>query len=117
MGQFLIIIYNLKIPQEKKLKNILNNIANNDSSHLLTLENCASMINVSPRTLQRIIKQELGGSFILWRSQILFMKSLELLHKHKSTSIVSYLLGYNSESAFISMFKKFSHGNTPSDFY
>lgn len=109
--------YNLKIPQDEKLKNVFNSIANNESVSLPNLENCASVINVSSRTLQRIIKQELGVSFILWRSQILFMKSLALIHKHKSTSVVSYMLGFNSESAFISMFKKFSHGKTPSSFY
>jgi AraC-like DNA-binding protein len=109
--------FNLKIPQNEGLRQIFNHVANNESANLPNLESCASAINVSPRSLQRIIKQELGISFILWRGQILFMKSLELIHKHKSTSIVSYMLGYNSESAFISMFKKFSHGKTPSDFY
>ncbi|MBP9741785.1 MAG: helix-turn-helix domain-containing protein [Burkholderiales bacterium] len=109
--------YKFKMPQNELLIKIFNYILTNDIENLPSLYDCAQIISVSSRTLQRIIKQELNISFVLWRGQILFMRALELLHKYKKTSIVTYQLGYNSESAFISMFKKFSGGKVPSYFY
>lgn len=80
-------------------------------------EQSAKLIHVSPRTLLRIFKNETGMSFVLWKQRFLFIKAIELLQKYQNTSLVAYHLGYKSDSAFISMFKKMSGGQTPSDFF
>ena len=103
----------VNMPYSEKLQTIFDRIING-MDNLPSLGDCAKLINVSPRTLQRIVKKELNISFILWRQQITFAKSLELLFIHQRTSIVAYKLGYNSESAFISMFKKLSGQMLPS---
>lgn len=81
-----------------------------------SIEELAKLVHISSRTLLRIFKQETGMSFIIWKQRFLFIKALELLQKYGRTNIVAYKLGYNSESAFISMFKKMSAGKLPSDY-
>ena len=82
-----------------------------------SIEQAAKLIHVSPRTLLRIFKKETGMSFIIWKQRYLFIKAIELLKKYHRTSLVADRLGYKSDSAFISMFKKMSGGQTPSDFF
>ncbi len=73
----------------------------------------AASIHVSSRTLLRIFKKQTGISFMVWKQQFLFIKAIELLQKYRYTNTVAYKLGYNSESAFIAMFKKMSGGKLP----
>ncbi len=105
----LIITDNLII---KKVYDIFCKARNNYPS----IEQTAELIHVSSRTLLRIFKKETGMSFILWKQRFLFIKSIELLQKYRSTGLVAYHLGYKSDAAFISMFKKMSGGRLPSHF-
>lgn len=107
--------YEVSMPQDEDLLTIFNYLMN-ATDYLPSLEDCANLVHLSARTLQRKVKQELNIHFILWRQQIIFAKALALLATHKKTSIVAYKLGYNSESAFISMFKKMSGHRLPSEF-
>lgn len=106
-------LYNLLLPENEKLSKIFQHLLS-DQDQYSRLEWCAQSVCMSSRSLQRLIKKELGISFVLWRQQINYMKAIELLAVHKKTSIVAYKLGYNSESAFITMFKKFSGLRLPS---
>lgn len=107
--------YTVKIPHNNELRRVFDFLVNSIDT-LPSLDTCAKIINISSRTLQRMVKKELNISFILWRQQILFVKALELLDCEHRTSQIAYRLGYNSESAFISMFKKISGGLIPSNF-
>lgn len=108
--------YSLKIPQNPLLFKIYELfVQSNDEFPNLT--DVSELVHVSSRTLQRLFKTELGVSFVLWKQQFIFIKALELLTKDKSTTTVAYKLGYNSDSAFISMFKKMSGGRLPSSFF
>ena len=107
--------YKVAIPCEEGLLKIFNYMMD-VVDYLPSLADCAKLINVSPRTLQRKLRDEFNTHFILWRQHIMFIKSLALLYKYKKTSIASYKLGYNSESAFITMFKKMSGQRLPSEF-
>lgn len=109
------IAYIIKTPQTDKLKKVFNMLTTS-VDYLPNMNDSAKIINVSSRTLQRMIKNELHISFIQWRQQIVFAKAIELLNKYRKTSLVAYKLGYNSESAFIAMFKKMSSGKLPSQF-
>lgn len=109
-------LYQIILPEDEQLNQIFQTVLSRDDS-FSALEDCAKLINMSARTLQRLIKKKLGITFILWRQQINFIKAIELLLLYKKTSIVAYKLGYNSESAFIAMFKKLSGNQLPSKFY
>lgn len=107
--------YEIILPHSESLLMIFDYMMH-ISDELPSLEGCAQLIHCSPRTLQRRLKQELNLSFILWRQQIIFAKALSLLAIHKKTSIVAYKVGFNSESAFIAMFKKLSGQKLPSEY-
>ncbi len=110
------ISYLVQMPHNAGLKKVFA-LLTHSFDYLPTLIEAANAINVSSRTLQRMIKDDLGISFILWRQQIIFAKALELLYSHNKTSNIAYKLGYNSESSFIAMFKKMSGGKSPSKFF
>lgn len=104
--------YSLPIPEEQRLIQLYEKFCASDAGYPSLIE-AAGQINVSPRTLERLFQQELGMSFSLWKQKFIFVRGLELLQRYRRTSIVAYQLGYNSESAFITMFKKLSGGKTP----
>ncbi len=108
--------YSLIIPKDPQLFNVYELFVNSIDS-FPSLDSAAQAVNFSSRSLQRLFKNELGVSFVVWKQQFMFIKALELLMKEKSTTIVAYKLGYNSDSAFISMFKKMSGGKRPSSFF
>ena len=98
---------------------ILKKIASifHKSSHKYPdLTEVATAVGVSSRTLIRIFNSELGMGFVQWKQKFLFVRALELLQDYKGTKEIAYTLGYNSESAFIHMFRKMSGGVTPSNY-
>lgn len=108
--------YSLKIPQSPPLFKIYELFVQSIDC-FPSLIDCAHHLHVGSRTLLRMVKHELGVSFVLWKQQFIFIKALELLMIEKSTTTVAYKLGYNSDSAFITMFKKMSGGRLPSSFF
>tara|TARA_R110001606_G_scaffold395664_2_gene568518 strand:+ start:137726 stop:138562 length:837 start_codon:yes stop_codon:yes gene_type:complete len=71
-----------------------------------TLPQWAEQFALTERTLARLIKNETGMTFGKWRTQLHIITSLQALSDKKSVQQVSELLGYESVSAFITMFKK-----------
>lgn len=61
---------------------------------------------MSERSLSRLITKETGMSFRRWRQQLLFIMSLQLLINGKNVNQVAEELGYESTTAFITIFKK-----------
>jgi AraC-like DNA-binding protein len=61
---------------------------------------------MSERTLFRMILKDTGMSFGRWRQQFHIMLALERLAEGDSVQAVAFDLGYESASAFITMFKK-----------
>ena len=109
--------YAVKIPKEPRIYKIYKLFQNKTDTAYPSIEESAAHVNTSSKTLTRLFKKDTGLSFILWKQQFIFIKSLELLQKYKRTTIVAYKLGYNSDSAFISMFKRLSGGKLPSYFF
>lgn len=107
--------YMLKIPTEPKLLKVYE-LFKKSQEDFPSLEEAANLACVDIRTLRRLFKKNMDISFITWKQKFLFMRALELLQQYKQTALVAYRLGYNSESAFITMFKKMSGGKTPSHF-
>lgn len=108
--------YSLKLPTNPKLLKIYELFVKSKDFYPSLLD-AAKHVFLSTRTLARLFKNELGVSFVLWKQQFIFIKALELLMLEKSTTAVAYKLGYNSDSAFITMFKKMSGGKLPSSFF
>lgn len=91
------------------------------TSERRTLEQWAEYLGMSSRSLARLVHKETGMSFGRWQQQWLLMVALRLLASDMSVQQVALELGYNSVTAFITMFKKamgqpparyFAHANT-----
>jgi AraC-like DNA-binding protein len=78
-----------------------------------TIKEWAAHLAVSERSLKRLIVQETGLSFGRWRRQLHLVIALRELASGATVQRVAGLLGYESTTAFIVMFKK-ELGATPS---
>lgn len=108
---------NLKVPLPKSRS--LSTVALavlDDLSSLNRLEDWAHMAGRSKRTFTRHFSSETGMTFDQWKKNAINLKAIELLAQGKQVSDVAYELGYESVSAFISMFKK-HFGDTPMKFF
>ncbi|MDF7440631.1 AraC family transcriptional regulator [Proteus mirabilis] len=79
------------------------------------LQELAQYIGASEKTITRLFYKETGLSYQQWRQQWRLMKAIELLATHHRYLEVSQLLGFASDSAFITFFKKMT-GQTPQEY-
>jgi len=105
----------LPIPVDARLKKIYNQLSNNPGNSR-TLEDWGKMVGATGRTLARHFRLETGMSFVQWRQQIRILEALKRLGKKESVTAVAIDLGYDSPSAFISMFKK-ALGKSPGQYF
>lgn len=77
-----------------------------------TLAQWASRFAMSERTLARLVVKETGLSFRRWRHQLQLILALQLLVRGQAVQQVAQTLGYDSTTAFITMFRK-GLGQTP----
>jgi len=87
-----------------------------DPADKRTLAQWGRMAAASPRTLARLFQKETGLSFIRWRQQACLLEALELLAAGSPVTAVAIDLGYDSLSAFITMFRS-SLGTTPGRYF
>ncbi|CAK7014993.1 MAG: HTH-type transcriptional regulator NimR [Kerstersia gyiorum] len=79
-------------------------------------EDWAASLNKSPRTFTRLFRQQTGISFSQWRQQACLMAALARLSvAGASVTRIALDLGYDSPSAFSTMFRR-KLGQAPSDF-
>lgn len=95
----------LPMPQDARLRRIARAITL-DPAERGTLQSWARMLSMSERTLNRLCTSQTGLSFGRWRRQLHMMVALRELSAGATVQQVSYSLGYESPSAFITMFKK-----------
>ncbi len=81
-----------------------------------TLRQWAQHLTMGERTLARLIKKETGMTFGQWRAQLHLIIALQKLEDKHSVQAVSDSLGYESVSAFITMFKK-ALGKSPKQYF
>ena len=105
----------LPIPEDPRLKKIYDHLTDNPSDKK-TLDGWGRTIGATGRTLARLFRQETGMSFGQWRQQIKIMEALRRLGKNEPVTTIAIELGYDSPSAFISMFKR-TLGNTPGRYF
>jgi len=86
---------------------LLANLADNRR-----IEAWAAWAGASPRTLSRHFITETGLAFGQWRQHARITKALEMLQLDQPITSIALELGYETTSAFISMFKR-TWGVTP----
>ncbi len=105
----------LPLSDEPRLGVIMAAIQSNPSDHR-TLEDWGAGVGASARTLARLFQAETGLTFGQWRQQVRLLSALEGLAQGRSVTVVAADLGYEKQSAFISMFKR-ALGKTPGRFF
>jgi AraC-like DNA-binding protein/quercetin dioxygenase-like cupin family protein len=81
-----------------------------------TLEDWAVRLEIAAKTIQRLFSKQTGMTFGQWRQQIRLLRALERLATGEKVVDVALGLGYESPSAFATMFKR-QFGLTPSRFF
>jgi AraC-like DNA-binding protein len=105
----------LPMPRDPRLLAITRDLARNPADRR-TLAEWSRTAGASLRTLARLFQRETGLSFTRWRQQACLLRALELLASGDSVTSVAIDLGYDSVSAFISMFRD-SLGTTPAKYF
>ncbi|WP_254775461.1 helix-turn-helix transcriptional regulator [Pseudoxanthomonas sp. GM95] len=81
-----------------------------------TLQDWAARLQVDVKTIQRLCARDLGMTFGQWRQQSRLLRALERLAVGEKVIDVALSLGYDSPSAFATMFKR-RFGQSPSQFF
>jgi len=105
----------LPIPQDSRLKKIYTHLAA-EPGDKRTLADWGKMVGATGRTLARRFRLETGLTFGQWRQQIRVLEALQRLALNEPVTTVAIDLGYDSPSAFISMFKR-ALGKTPGQYF
>jgi AraC-like DNA-binding protein/quercetin dioxygenase-like cupin family protein len=105
----------LPMPYDPRVRRVCDAILA-DPGIDLTLEELAQSASASARTLARLFRRETGSSFGQWRQQARLLEALRLLASGEKVTAVAMDLGYDSASAFTSMFRK-ALGVPPSRYF
>jgi len=105
----------LPLPEDRRLAPIVAALQT-DPADTRTLEAWTRETGASARTLARLFERETGMTFGRWRQQLRLLRALEELAAGESVTSVALSLGYDSPSAFISMFRR-SLGCTPGRYF
>ena len=105
----------LPIPEDDRLKRIYEHLSSKPGDNR-TLEDWGMKVGATGRTLARRFRIETGMSFGQWRQQMRILEALRRLGMNEPVTTVAIEVGYDSPSAFISMFKK-ALGQTPGRYF
>jgi AraC-like DNA-binding protein len=104
----------LPIPAEPRLQRIAAALAK-DPADRSTLAEWAHRVAMSESSLARLVVKETGLTFGRWRQQLHLIVAIRELAAGASVQRVSAALGYESVTAFITMFKK-ALGKSPAKY-
>ncbi|WP_088142449.1 AraC family transcriptional regulator [Achromobacter xylosoxidans] len=105
----------LPISEHPRLREIADAL-HADPADRSTVAQWGRRVAMSERTLARLVQQELGMSFGRWRQQMHLIQALQRLSAGISVQRTAEDLGYESVSAFITMFRK-TLGKTPARYF
>ena len=105
----------LRIPRDPRLSKIYRALVDNPADNR-SLEDWGCKVGACSRTLTRIFRAETKMSFRQWRRQFRILEALKRLGCKEPVTNVALDMGYDSPSAFISMFKK-ALGRTPGKYF
>ncbi|CAN5800453.1 helix-turn-helix transcriptional regulator [soil metagenome] len=100
---------------DERLQAICNSVQSSPDDRT-TLEQWSERLGVGAKTIQRQFAREFGLTFGQWRQQARLLAGLERLASGAKVLDVALDLGYDSPSAFTTMFKR-QFGVTPSMFF
>lgn len=95
----------LLLPTDKRLNTIFSRLQKQPTLDT-TLEEWATIVGASARTLSRLLSKEFKMSFSLWRQHIRLVLSLPYLDTSLSLQQIAFDFGYQSDSAYIHAFRK-----------
>jgi AraC-like DNA-binding protein len=98
-------------PDDSRAKRVVETLHANPSDQRTLLKLCKDC-GASKRTIQRLFLEETKMTFAKWRQQLRLLHGMEVLASGGKVSVAALEAGYNSTSAFISMFRK-QLGTTP----
>lgn len=101
----------LPVSDHPKIRLIANQLRENPADRA-TLHQWAKRVAMSERSLARLMILETGLTFGRWRQQLHLIIALREISSGKSIQGIAEMLGYESPTAFITMFKK-ALGQTP----
>lgn len=105
----------IQLPQDKRLRKLCAQLLA-DPGSLLTLDQWASRVGASSRTLERLFREDLSSSFVRWRQSVRLAHGIALISQGRSVAEAADALGYASQSAFTAMFRR-AFGKAPRDFF
>lgn len=105
----------LPLPEHPKLRRMADALAA-DPADRSTLVHWAQQLAMSERSLARLVQRETGLTFGRWRQQLHLIVALDQLASGATVQQVAGKLGYDSVTAFITMFRK-SLGQPPGKYF
>jgi len=105
----------LPMPTDSRLQPIVEALSAHPADGR-SLAEWAGHVGASARTLTRLFIRETGMSFRDWRQQVRLLEALTRLGDGHPVTTVAMDLGYESQSAFITMFKR-ALGKTPGKYF
>jgi AraC-like DNA-binding protein len=106
---------NLPQPADPRI-NLICTALQRDPGDGSTLADWSERLSLDAKTIQRRFRKETGMTFGQWRQQARLLLALERIAVGEKIIDIAGELGYDSPSAFTTMFKK-QFGKTPSDFF
>ncbi|MDE2429781.1 MAG: helix-turn-helix transcriptional regulator [Burkholderiales bacterium] len=102
------------MPRHPRLLQLASSIAE-DPVNDTSVDDWASLLGMSRRSISRHFRAETGMSLVEWRQVARLQCGLEMLTAGLPVTTVAISLGYDSVSSFISLFRKLT-GTTPARF-
>ena len=106
--------YHIAMPSDKRLLSVCRAIVDNPADRR-NLDEWAAFAGLGRRTFTRLFRAETGMGLSAWRQQARLLEALSMLANGESVTTVAYAVGYESPSAFTSIFHK-SFGAPPKDY-
>ncbi|MFM2477520.1 AraC family transcriptional regulator [Celerinatantimonas sp. MCCC 1A17872] len=105
----------LPLPEDRRLQALCERVQNNPSDQS-TMEQLASQVGISARSVSRLFHQQTGMSFRQWRQRLRMLHALDCLGQKENVTEVALMCGYESVSAFVAAFRE-QFGVTPGRYF
>lgn len=104
----------VQLPGDNRLRRICDAIIA-DPSDNRTIDDWASDVGMSRRTLTRRFRDETGLSFSIWRQRARLQEAITRLEQGQPITTIAFDIGYESPGSFSTIFRQ-TFGTTPSRF-
>ena len=115
MRELPVVPLHLPWPRDRRARSVADSLRE-DPGDTRSLAALCRGVGAGKRTIERLFHDETGMTFGQWRKQARLLRALPLLASGESVTRVALDVGYDSTSAFISMFKS-ALGTTPGRYY